>query len=252
MSRGMGSESSMEEEGGYSHKRMFVGICGVLPSIAWTAVLVFMLFNNEENECTSPRRLEASTVVEGPVPMELWTAPTVVTAAPPTSPPSWTGTGYAYPPAVPAAPASVATAAPAFVTYTPSPPLSTACDPSQQAHGGHVKRFMKFSIAGFAILVLIEILEGCVAGEHDFNVSSVECCINLATLIVFIAIYIINYYGVIQLYTATNCQGTLLRDGWLVLLGNNLVWFLTLATMIATAFCGQAIAGADWFLGDRL
>jgi len=102
------------------------------------------------------------------------------------------------------------------------------------------------------LLVAIEIVEGCVAGEHDFKMTANEILINLATVVVFIAIYIINYYGVIQIYTAQDCQGHLLRDGWIVLVVNNLVWFLTVATMVATAFCGQMIAGLDWMAGDRL
>jgi hypothetical protein len=117
---------------------------------------------------------------------------------------------------------------------------------------GDVMRFIQLSCGGFFILVLIEIVEGCIAGEHDFKTSTTELAINACTVVVFIGIYIINYYGVIQIYTAKNCHGGLLTAGWITLIGNNVVWFVTVATMIATAMCGAGIAVADFATGDRL
>jgi hypothetical protein len=172
-----GSEASgaEDQEGGYSHKRMCVGLCGVFPSIVWTCILLFMVNRYQTGSCSST-----------------------------------------------------------------------------SAGDGDIMYFIQLSAGGFGVLVLIEIIEGCIAGEHDFRTSPVEILINFFTVVVFIAIYCINYYGVIELYTATNCQGGLLTAGWITLVGNNIVWFTTVATMIGTAFCGTAIAAADWASGDRL
>jgi len=112
--------------------------------------------------------------------------------------------------------------------------------------------FLRMSAGGFFVLFAIEVVEGCIAGEHDFQTSPQEIAINCCTGIVFIALYIVNYYGVIQIYTAEACTDDLVMIGWLVLVGNNLVWFATIATMVATGLCGTAIAAADFASGDRL
>jgi hypothetical protein len=117
---------------------------------------------------------------------------------------------------------------------------------------GDIYHFMGMSAGGFFLLFAIEIVEGCIAGEQDFSTSPQEVAINCCTAVVFIAIFILNHYGLIQIYTAKDCTDDLYMVGWLVLVGNYLVWFGTIATMVATGFCGTAIAAADWASGDRL
>merc|ERR1711933_259756 len=107
---------------------------------------------------------------------------------------------------------------------------------------GHVLRFIGVSIAGFAFLVLLEVIEGCIAGEHDMVTTLPEIVINILTVLTFILIYIWNYYGVIQLYTAKECTEGLLSAGWITLVGNNVVWFMTVASMIGAQLCGTAVA----------
>mmetsp|Transcript_4230 Transcript_4230/g.9690 ORF Transcript_4230/g.9690 Transcript_4230/m.9690 type:complete len:186 (+) Transcript_4230:100-657(+) len=168
-------EEEDEEEGGYSHKRMCLGLCGALPAILWSCVLIWLLTKSNTRDC------------------------------------SHTAAGE-----------------------------------------GDIMRFLQMSAAGFITLVVIEVVEGCMAGEQDFKTSPTEICINVCTVLVFIAIYCINYYGVIQLYTAKDCHEGLLTTGWIALVGNNVMWFLTVATMIAMNVCGAGVAACDFMSGDRL
>eukprot|EP00415_Alexandrium_ostenfeldii_P000588 UN0588 len=116
----------------------------------------------------------------------------------------------------------------------------------------HIGLFIKLSIAGFAVIVGVEFVEGCYAGEPDFKMSALEIgtfCIQ-ATAAVFV--YVWNYYGVIQLVGETNCDRGLRSAGWVTLVGNNIIWFLTLATTIGSQVMHVGFAGADKALGDRL
>jgi len=117
---------------------------------------------------------------------------------------------------------------------------------------GHIVKFINGSMAAFAALVAVELIEGCVAGEHDLATSPVEMLINLVTGVIFLFIYGWNYFGIVQLWTAQGCTPGLLTAGWVVLIGNNIVWFMTVGSMIGAALFGAAVGAADWATGDRL
>mmetsp|Transcript_30670 Transcript_30670/g.65282 ORF Transcript_30670/g.65282 Transcript_30670/m.65282 type:complete len:174 (+) Transcript_30670:100-621(+) len=117
---------------------------------------------------------------------------------------------------------------------------------------GNIVMFMVLSAASFAVIVFMEIVEGCYAGEPDFKMSPIELGTNLVTALAAIFVYCWNYYGVIQLVVGDQCDPGLKYVGWVTLIGNNIVWFLTLATTIAAQVASFMYAGADLALGDRL
>jgi len=118
--------------------------------------------------------------------------------------------------------------------------------------GGHIKRHIWFSLIAYVQLVVLEIIEGCIAGEPDLHISSQEMAINAGTTLIFVFIYVWNYYGVIQLFTTNTCENYRLAAGWATLIGNNVTWFMTVGAMIGAAVCNTRIAVADYALGDRL
>mmetsp|Transcript_85774 Transcript_85774/g.237597 ORF Transcript_85774/g.237597 Transcript_85774/m.237597 type:complete len:172 (+) Transcript_85774:105-620(+) len=112
--------------------------------------------------------------------------------------------------------------------------------------------FMMLSVVGFGIIIIVEVIEGCYAGEPDFKMSPLElgtfCCQGLTAIFV----YCWNYYGVIHLVEEKHCDDGLKFVGWVTLVGNNLVWFATLGTTIVAQAFHCSFAGADLALGDRL
>jgi len=118
--------------------------------------------------------------------------------------------------------------------------------------GGHIKRYIWFSVIAYVLLVILEIIEGCIAGEPDLHQSPQEMAINCGTSLIFLFIYVWNYYGVIQIFTTNKCEHYLLAAGWATLIGNNVTWFMTVGAMIGAAVCNTGIAVADYASGDRL
>mmetsp|Transcript_89803 Transcript_89803/g.254460 ORF Transcript_89803/g.254460 Transcript_89803/m.254460 type:complete len:172 (+) Transcript_89803:147-662(+) len=161
-----------ENEGGFSAKRMCVGICGVLPALLWTGALVYLIFTFHEASCLS--------------------------------------------------------------------------------ENSHIMRFVWLSAVAFGMLVLLEVIEGCVAGEADLNVTATEVIINIGTALAFAFIYFWNYYGLYQIYDSHNCDDNLKLVGWITLIANNVVWFMTVGSMIGAACLNTTVAVADYASGDRL
>mmetsp|Transcript_12419 Transcript_12419/g.24144 ORF Transcript_12419/g.24144 Transcript_12419/m.24144 type:complete len:176 (-) Transcript_12419:59-586(-) len=120
------------------------------------------------------------------------------------------------------------------------------------SHGGHITNFIRISAVAFGLLVVLEIIEACTTGEADLKVTGTEILINVCTVVIFLFIYGWNYWGFMQVITGRDCTEGLITYGWLTLLGNNIVWFMTVGSMIAAQICNTSVAAADYLAGDRL
>mmetsp|Transcript_123732 Transcript_123732/g.214495 ORF Transcript_123732/g.214495 Transcript_123732/m.214495 type:complete len:182 (-) Transcript_123732:42-587(-) len=110
--------------------------------------------------------------------------------------------------------------------------------------GSKLPAFIWGSVAAFVVLVLIQCVNAFLAGEPDFEVSPVEMITFGATMLMLIFLYCFNYWGFyVIMTTETKCSGA--GVAWVALIGNNIVWFSTLATIVASMVCAAMVAGTD-------